>query len=64
MRVESQALSNLRRALVEFWGEFRNARGPARDDRHDGLVVVARREVEVGNLRGKHQLLQLGVQCD
>ena len=48
MRVESQALSNLRRALVEFWGEFRNARGPARDDRHDGLVVVARREFEVG----------------
>ena len=26
----------------------RENRGPARDDRHDGLVVVARREVEVG----------------
>ena len=48
MRVESQALSNLRRVLMEFWGEFQNACGPARDDRHDGLVVVARREVEVG----------------
>ena len=42
----------------------RENRGPARDDRHDGLVVVARREVEVGNLRGKHQILQLGIQCD
>lgn len=35
----------------------RENRGPARDDRHDSLVVVARREVEVGNLRGKHQFL-------
>ena len=26
----------------------RENRDPARDDRHDGLVVVARREIEVG----------------
>lgn len=37
---------------------------PAGDDRHDGLVAIARREVEVGDLRGKHQLLELGIQCD
>ena len=42
----------------------RENRGPARDDRHDGLVVVARREVEIGNLRGKHQLPELVIQCD
>ena len=50
MRVESQALSNQRRVLMEFWGEFQNARGPAREDHHDGLVVVARGEVDVWNL--------------
>ena len=56
--------------IGEVLGEFiygmcgRENRGPARDDRHDGLVVVARREVEVGNLRGKHQLLELVIQCD
>ena len=37
----------------------RENRGPARDDRHDALV-----EVEVWNLRGKHQLLELGIQRD
>ena len=62
MRAEPQALSNLRRVLMEFWGEFRNARGPARDDRHDSLIVIARREVDIGNLGCEHQAPELCIQ--
>ena len=42
----------------------REDRGSTRDNHHDGLVVVARYEIDVQDLGCEHQALQLGIQCD
>ena len=42
----------------------REYRGTARDNRHGGIVIVARQEIYIWYLLGEHQFSELGVQCD